>query len=324
MTLYDIAMKYNININYLVYLLNSNQIYIQNIYNRLSDADIYRINDVLLRNNIIRPCYNYSVYQKPKNKYLFVIPIVIVVLLTIAILLKYFGTETFKGHDTDISFSTSSPENETGESITNTYTWYYDRKNWSYELEIPESYYDKYKNSQRNFPGVMKFTKMVTEESDDEWIYSITQSFIKIGRKQNYSDSEIVRLIITFVQSIEYQDDKEYTGYDEYPKFPCETLYDNGGDCEDLSILLSSLLQEMGYDAALLDIVDPDKDVGHMAVGLKGTDKVSGKYFTLGEDKYYYVETTASGWPIGLMPDDYEDSEVTVLSVTQGYKIYEP
>lgn len=333
LSLYDIAIRYNINTNYLVSLLNQNQIYIQNIYYKLSDADIYRINDILTRYNIIHPNYtnNYSYNNESShNKLLIIIPIIIVAIIAGALILLYsgfFSTITLKRHDDQsktISFKTSAPKILYDENKTVTYNWNYDNKNWSYTLDIPESYYDQYKHSSRNYLGVKKYTQLVTDDADDKWLNTITQSFVKIGQKQGYSDSQIVQLIISFVQNIEYQNDKDYTGKDDYPKYPCETLYDKGGDCEDSSILLASLLQEMGYDVSLFDIAYRGEDVGHMSVGIKGTDEMDGKYFNLVKDKYFYIETTAAGWNIGEMPDQYENVIVAVLKVSRGEKSYEP
>ncbi len=333
MSLYDISIRYNININYLVSLLNQNQVYIQNIYYKLSDADIYRINDILARYNIIRPNYTYNYSYNngtSSNKLLIITPIIIVAIIAGALILLYsgfFSTYTFKRHTDQsnaISFKTSAPKIEYDENKNVTYNWNYDNKNWSYTLEIPESYYDQYKHSSRNYPGVKKFTQLVTDDTDDKWLNTITQSFIEIGKKQGYSDSQIVQLVVSFVQNIEYQEDLEYTGKEEYPKYPCETLYDKGGDCEDSSILLASLLQEMGYDVSLFDIAYRDKDIGHMSVGIKGSNKMDGKYFNLAKDKYYYIETTAAGWDIGDMPDEYANAVVAVLKVSRGNKSFEP
>ncbi len=333
MSLYDISIRYNININYLVSLLNQNQVYIQNIYYKLSDADIYRINDILARYNIIRPNYTYTYSYNngtSHNKLLIITAIIIVAIIAGALILLYsgfFSTYTFKRHTEQsnvISFKTSASKIEYDENKTVTYNWNYDNKNWSYTLEIPESYYDQYKHSSRNYPGVKKFTQLVTDDTDDKWLNTITQSFIEIGKKQGYSDSQIVQLVVSFVQNIEYQEDLEYTGKEEYPKYPCETLYDKGGDCEDSSILLASLLQEMGYDVSLFDIAYRDKDIGHMSVGIKGSNKMDGKYFNLAKDKYYYIETTAAGWDIGDMPDEYANAVVAVLKVSRGNKSFEP
>ena len=106
---------------------------------------------------------------------------------------------------------------------------------------------------------------------------------------------------VTFVQSLEYVSDIIGTGYDEYPKFPLETLYDEGGDCEDSSILLSSLIRETGYGTVMVMFDD------HMGVGIQGAEDMEGYYFEDNGIRYYYVETTTSGWGIGEMPEELID-----------------
>lgn len=42
----------------------------------------------------------------------------------------------------------------------------------------------------------------------------------------------------------------------------------------------------------------------HVAVGVKGKD-LPGAYYEYEGARYYYVETTATGWSIGEIPDEY-------------------
>jgi hypothetical protein len=121
----------------------------------------------------------------------------------------------------------------------------------------------------------------------------------------------MVKNVIFFVQSLNYVDDKVGTGYDEYPKFPLETLADQGGDCEDSAILLASLLRELGYGTVLLQFQD------HMAVGIKGESSIRGSYFELDGSRYYYVETTSTGWDIGEVPDVLKDQPAKILPLNQ-------
>ena len=69
-----------------------------------------------------------------------------------------------------------------------------------------------------------------------------------------YSRTEIPYIAMAFVQSLPYVSDSVSSGYDEYPRFPFETLYHGGGDCEDSSILLASILYDMGYGVALIEL----------------------------------------------------------------------
>jgi len=83
-----------------------------------------------------------------------------------------------------------------------------------------------------------------------------------IAIQEDLTESEKVNLLISFVQSLPYTFDNVSTPFDEYPRFPIETLVFGGGDCEDTSILTSALLYEMGYDVILIN------PPGHMAVGI--------------------------------------------------------
>jgi hypothetical protein len=131
------------------------------------------------------------------------------------------------------------------------------------------------------------------------------QAFSKI---EGFTEVQRVSLVVSFVQSIPYTDDLITTGYDEYPRYPLETLIDGGGDCEDTSILASSLLKLMGFDTVLLSYPN------HMAVGISVTN-ISGSYYSSDGKHYYYVETTGKNWKIGEIPPEYKDLSVTILSL---------
>ena len=72
-----------------------------------------------------------------------------------------------------------------------------------------------------------------------------------------------------------YTVDDETTPWNEYPRYPVETLFDRGGDCEDTSILTATILYEMGYDVALLILEDDN----HCAIGISGGEGVFGTYY---------------------------------------------
>jgi hypothetical protein len=93
-----------------------------------------------------------------------------------------------------------------------------------------------------------------------------------------------------------YVDDKVGTGYDEYPKFPLETLADQAATVRTARILLASLLRELGYGTVLIqfDIIWQSSQRGRLHTGklLRGR-----------RTRYYYVETTSTGWDIGEVPE---------------------
>ena len=73
-----------------------------------------------------------------------------------------------------------------------------------------------------------------------------------------------------------------------------ETLIEGGGDCEDTTILVAAILRGLGEKTAL--IFTP----GHIALGVSGD--FEGASLTYNNTKYYYCETTGTGWAVGMLP----------------------
>ena len=170
---------------------------------------------------------------------------------------------------------------------------------WSYDLVIPVDAVDYYKSLERDkYSYLTGYSSYVYEPSDDEYLGALAQMFMNTAEYYGRDEDDAVYLAIAFVQSLEYIPDDDTLDYD-YPKYPLETLYDLGGDCEDTSILLVSLIREMGYGCCLVEFYD------HMGVGVLGDDSIDGYYYTAGGEKYFYVETTGEGWEVGELPPDY-------------------
>lgn len=170
-------------------------------------------------------------------------------------------------------------------------------EDWTYTAELDRSIYNYYTSIDRK--TLSGYTVYAEDPLDDEVMTDLIKAFREGA--EDYTDDQLARLVISFVQSFDYVSDESWTGtYDEYPKFPYETLYDHCGDCEDTAILLVTLLLELGYDACLIGLP------GHMAVGIAGEEDIPGWYFKHRGTYYYYIETTAEGWDIGDMPEEYQ------------------
>lgn len=191
------------------------------------------------------------------------------------------------------------------ETIDLEYTWYFKGRKFTLPLSIPESMYEYYSEKKR--AETDDYSIYVTHPYDDEYINTIIQKMNFIALDRGYSELEKINLIISFVQSMPYTSDNVTTPYDEYPRYPLETLVDNGGDCEDSSILTASLLKSMNYD---LILINPP---GHMAVGVNV--EAYGSYWTVNEEQYFYLETTAEGWEIGDIPEDYSDASAYIYEL---------
>ena len=120
---------------------------------------------------------------------------------------------------------------------------------------------------------------------------------------------EKINLALTFVQSLPYAHDTDSKGTDEYVRYPIETLVDGCGDCEDKVALLTALFYEMDIDFILLVLPE------HMAIGVQCDGIEADRYLQFRGKRYYYLETTMSGWQIGQIPEDYADARMEAVPV---------
>ncbi|MDD5142385.1 transglutaminase-like domain-containing protein [Methanoregula sp.] len=183
---------------------------------------------------------------------------------------------------------------------TRNYQWTFDNYRYTYTLKIPTSLYAYYKEQPHN----RNYVKYAISEQDRKALDRITTTF------QNKADSktEAAYNLIAFIQSLPYSKDYISTGYDEYPRYPIETLVDGTGDCEDTAILTAALLKEMGYDVVL---VSPPR---HMAVGIT-CDGCKGSPFVYNHKNYYYLETTGNNWKVGQIPEKYQNTKVKIYPI---------
>jgi predicted transglutaminase-like cysteine proteinase len=204
------------------------------------------------------------------------------------------------------------PDTKDDSQTVREFEWDFGNTTMTATITIPNRLYDYYSTRPRQY-GVSGYGRYVSHTFDDREIQSVVTAIDDYGR--NMSDSEKVNLAVTFVQSLRYTRDIDVP-YNEYPKYPLETLYEEGGDCEDTSILLASLLREMGYDVRLLLF----RDLQHMALGVAGAPSLPGTYYESDGTRFYYVETTGEGWKIGQAPDEYRNAQAELVPV-EGYPI---
>ena len=195
------------------------------------------------------------------------------------------------------------------DTITANYTWEYDNQDFWIKFEYNKDAYEEYSQRSR----YRDFDHFVTDPYDDELISQITNQLTNLANIGGYDSNEIPYIAMGFVQALPYISDSASAGYDEYPRYPFETLYHGGGDCEDSSILLAAILYDMGYGVALIDLP------GHMAVGVKGDENIYGNYYEYEGIKYYYLETTDSGWDVGVIPDEYSEANALITPIYSGY-----
>lgn len=192
-------------------------------------------------------------------------------------------------------------ENDNGEYFTKEYEWTYwrfDEITWRWSVDIPRSLHRYYSNKPR--PTTRDYSVYATEELDRDIIRSLGDTLQGYAESLDLDAYETVHFIAAFVQQLAYTSDAETTGFDDYGRYPIETLVAEGGDCEDTAILLGKLMVEMGYDVVLVRLPE------HMALGVLEDFKYAGTYYPYNGNKYFYLETTGLAGRIGMVPEEYE------------------
>jgi hypothetical protein len=198
---------------------------------------------------------------------------------------------------------------QAADTISRHYSWSYGGTAWTWDLTIPSSLYDQYRSVSdydRTRRGVGGYGLLVT--TNDSYVSMLSSKLHEAAVDKGYGSYDEVSFILAFVQSLQYTSDSVTTGYDEYPRFPVETLVDYGGDCEDTSILFATLVAELNYGAIFIN------PPGHLAVGVKGSSLL-GSYYTYEGNRYYYCETTGKNWRIGDLPEEFKNVGVALYSI---------
>lgn len=205
-------------------------------------------------------------------------------------------------------------DSEGGRRIEREYTAYSQESQTTYKKTFSRNVYEFYANQSRQYVDntQYKYGSYVSDRLDKYIIDSIVSEFERYGENNNHNERQIIEHMMSFVQNLEYTTDIRGTGWNDYPKYPIETLVEREGDCEDTAILMANLLRNYGYGTKLIyateDMTGGDAG-GHMAVGIKGEGDVRGTYYQDdNEDRYYFIETTASGVPIGKAPSWMNDA----------------
>lgn len=189
-----------------------------------------------------------------------------------------------------------------------TYYWSFDWRQWSLHVTIPRETYTYYKHLSvdRSPYPYSEGAQFVT--SNDAAVVGIANELFSLAQDQSYDYYKTANFVLKFVQNLEYSYDNDTTPWNEYWRYPVETLVDEGGDCEDTSILYASLMEAMGYDAVLILLP------GHAAVGIEGSG-YPGTYYNYNGVNYYYCETTSPTLNMGEMRSDYEGQSATIVQV---------
>ncbi len=201
------------------------------------------------------------------------------------------------------------------------FVWDYDGKHWTWNLSIPKALYDAYKDVPvytRTRNGPSGYGYLTTTQ--DAYVRSLADKLNQTATDMGYSSYDKVSFALAFVQSLPYTSDNVTEGYNEYPRFPIETLVDEGGDCEDTSILFATITLIMGYGTVYINPTN-HYAVGILGSGLRGT---SWEYPSGSNKSYYYCETTGDGFKIGQLPDEFAGQSAYIYPIEQNTQYIPP
>lgn len=149
-------------------------------------------------------------------------------------------------------------------------------------------------------PGCSADMRCIYEElmrTNAEPVRALGDRFVDSIRERGLDAAQATQLIIGFVQSIQYEL-PEQDAFGIVP--PALVPAENRGDCDSKAVLAVMLLRQVGIDAVVL-YSDP---LSHAAVGVGLPGK--GTALRHAGRSYQYAEVTAEGWPLGMIPPQYD------------------
>ena len=203
---------------------------------------------------------------------------------------------------------------QSNDYIEKSFSWDYEGRTWNWNLSIPSALYNEYKSvpvSTRTHDGPAGYGYLTTTE--DYYMITLANKLNQTATNMGYSSYDKVSFVLAFVQSLQYTSDNVTEGYNEYPRFPIETLVDDGGDCEDTSILFATITIIMGYGTVYIN------PPNHYAVGILGNN-LYGTYWEHPQDSnrtFYYCETTGNVFKIGQLPDEFKGQSASIYDIDQ-------
>ena len=194
---------------------------------------------------------------------------------------------------------------DTEETFERVYEWKYNGYTFSTQFSLSKEKYAYYQGLGHSNLNLVKYA---TDSYNRKVVREIAAGIKEQGESLGFTNYEIMMLAASFVQTLPYVEDDEYMGTPEYARYPIETLVDRGGDCEDKSILLAALLRELGCEVVLMEFPN------HVAVGVEANrDDAYGSYASYGGKKYFYLESTASGWELGEIPSEFDLNRISKI-----------
>jgi Predicted periplasmic protein len=207
-----------------------------------------------------------------------------------------------------MGFNVSDTEN----SYQMNYYWNFDGNSQSYRASVPKDMYEYYRGRPH---GHDNYQEYALSDYDREVVRNFAKAFQDHGNRYNYSDEQVALNIISFVNTLPYTYDLDSAGFDDYPRYPVETLVE-GGDCEDRAILVAALLYELNQKTILIRLAT------HVAIGLEDNGNYTGQFYESGGVRYYYAGVATDESEVGIIPPEINPQLLRIHPVTKIPSLY--
>jgi hypothetical protein len=174
-------------------------------------------------------------------------------------------------------------------------------------VSVPSSLYDYYSGKTHSIKDDSDYATFVTPNA----FQAIAENIWDLTRDKPHSDEEFANTVLQFVHQIPYNVSDV--------KYPVETLVENSGKCDTLSLLAASIMKAGGLDVVLLYF----KEVHHINVGVCLPYEPHGSWWWLSPTgyefngkKYWMAECTpATDWKVGDVPPLLKDTKPSIISL---------
>lgn len=152
-------------------------------------------------------------------------------------------------------------------------------------------------------------------DHDQPELNALQDSLLVMARYQGIDDSDLLYSVISFVQDIPYNyiiSSDSCASHSDHPCVPLqrygvlspvEFLYSLAGDCDTRTVLLFTLLKKLGYDPIIVNSAPYRHSM--LAVNVA----TEGDYLMHKGRKFYFWETTNTGWLPGMLPPNMNNTD---------------
>ncbi len=177
---------------------------------------------------------------------------------------------------------------------------------------------------ERNYENYWRNIYYELYQHDMELISFLKDSLQYVATVNNLSRNEFAYLIVSFVQDIPYnyvmpgpcdREDHPCRGNEKFGILsPVEFLYSLSGDCDTRSVLLYSMLKHFNYNPLIM--ISNQYRHAMIAIDLPA----SGDYILHKGKKFYFWETTNTGWLPGMLPPDVNNLAYWKITLDHEYQ----